>query len=129
MGVKAAYILAFALCGSAFAQLARAAPTEMISKYRLQHGEGRVTSDSTLNRMTRDQATAMASKDVLDHDVLGPFSSRVTSLKSQRAAENIAYGHASFSKTLDQWIKFARTPKKLVAAWSVKGWCRQREER
>jgi hypothetical protein len=46
----------------------------------------------------------MASKDVLDHDVLGPFSSRVTSLKSQRAAENIAYGHASFSKTLDQWI-------------------------
>ena len=60
--------------------------------------------DSTLNRIARDQATAMASKDVLDHDVLGPFSSRVTSLKSLRAAENIAYGHASFSKTLDQWI-------------------------
>ena len=96
--------LTVALCSSAFAQLAGAAPAEMISKYRLQHGEGRVTSDSTLNRLAHDQATAMASKDVLDHDVLGPFSSRVTSLKSQRAAENIAYGHASFSKTLDQWI-------------------------
>ena len=57
--------LTVALCSSAFAQLARAAPAEMISKYRLQHGEGRVTSDSTLNRLAHDQATAMASKDVL----------------------------------------------------------------
>src|SRR5258707_14185950 len=96
--------LTLVLCSSALAQTAPAAPAEMISNYRLQHGEGRVTSDSTLNRIARDQATAMASKDVLDHDVLGPFSSRITSLKSQRAAENIAYGHASFSKTLDLWI-------------------------
>src|ERR1700726_3772622 len=96
--------LTVALCSSEFTQLARAAPAEMISKYRLQNGEGRVIPDSNLNRPAHDQAIATGSKDVLDHDVLGPFSSRVTSLKSQRAAENIAYGHASFSKTLDQWI-------------------------
>jgi uncharacterized protein YkwD len=46
----------------------------------------------------------MASKDVLDHGVLGPFSSRVASSKAERAAENIAYGYGNFSKTLGQWI-------------------------
>jgi hypothetical protein len=96
--------LTVAVCCSAFAQPAPADPAEMISNYRLQHGEGRVTSDSTLNRIARDQAAAMASKDVLDHDVLGPFSSRVAASRSERAAENIAYGHDSFSKTLGQWI-------------------------
>jgi hypothetical protein len=71
--------LALVLCGSAFAQ---SAPAEMISNYRLQHGEGRVTPDSTLSRIAREQAAAMASRDVLDHGVLGSFSSRVASSKS-----------------------------------------------
>ncbi|MGA9090481.1 MAG: CAP domain-containing protein [Bradyrhizobium sp.] len=96
--------LAFAICSSAFAQLAPAAPAEMISNYRLQHGEGRVASDATLNRIAHEQAAAMASKDVMDHDVLGPFRSRVAPSKARRSAENIAYGYDSFSKTLGQWI-------------------------
>jgi Cysteine-rich secretory protein family len=96
--------LALALCSSAFAQLAPANPAEMISNYRLQHGEGRVASDATLNRIAHEQAAAMASKDVMDHGVLGPFSSRVARSKARRSAENIAYGYDSFSKTLGQWI-------------------------
>src|SRR4029453_13151705 len=96
--------LTLGLCSSALAQLAPATPVEMISNYRLQHGEGRVTLDSTLNRIGGEQAAAMASKDVLDHGVLGSFSSRVASSKSERAAENIAFGYDSFPKTLDQWI-------------------------
>jgi uncharacterized protein YkwD len=96
--------LALALCSSTFAQLAPAAPAEMISNYRLQHGEGRVASDATLNRIAHEQAAAMASKDVMDHGVLGPFSSRVAPSKARRSAENIAYGYDSFSKTLGQWI-------------------------
>ncbi len=106
--------LAFTLCSSAFAQPAPAAPAEMISNYRLQHGEGRVTPDSTLNRIAREQAAAMASKDVLDHGVLGPFSSRVASSKSERAAENIAYGHDSFPKTLGQWIDSSEHRRNLL---------------
>jgi uncharacterized protein YkwD len=98
------FCLTLALCGSAFAQQAAAPPAEMISSYRLQHGEGRVTSDATLNRIAHEQAAAMASKDVLDHGVVGPFSSRVASSKAHRTAENIAYGYDSFSKTLGQWI-------------------------
>src|SRR4029077_5536283 len=92
-GLQISLWLTLALCSPAFAQLAPAAPAEMISNYRLQHGEGRVAPDSTLNRIAHDQAAAMASKDVLDHGVLGPFSSRVASSKSERAAENIAYGY------------------------------------
>ncbi len=102
------------LCSSAFAQSAPAAPTEMISNYRLQHGEGRVTSDSTLHRLAREQAAAMASRDVLDHGVLGSFSSRVAASKAERAAENIAFGYDSFPKTLDQWIDSPAHRKNLL---------------
>jgi uncharacterized protein YkwD len=106
--------LTLALCSPAFAQSAPAAPAEMISNYRLQHGEGRVTPDPTLSRIAREQAAAMASRDVLDHGVLGSFSSRVASSKSERAAENIAFGYDSFPKTLDQWINSPEHRKNLL---------------
>ena len=105
--------LSLALCGSASAQTA-APPAEMISNFRQHHGEGRVTLDPTLNRIAHDQATAMAAKDVLDHDVLGRFSSRVAPSGSGRAAENIAYGYDSFPKTLNQWIESAEHRKNLL---------------
>jgi hypothetical protein len=86
----------------------------MISNFRQHHGEGRVTLDPTLNRIAHDQAAAMAAKDVLDHDVLGRFSSRVAPSGSGRAAENIAYGYDSFPKTLNQWIESAEHRKNLL---------------
>jgi hypothetical protein len=102
-----------AVCGSASAQTA-APPAEMISSFRQHHGEGRVTLDPTLNRIAHDQAAAMAAKDVLDHDVLGRFSSRVAPSGSGQAAENIAYGYDSFPKTLNQWIDSAEHRKNLL---------------
>jgi Cysteine-rich secretory protein family len=105
--------LVLTLCGSANAQTA-APPAEMISSFRQHHGEGRVTLDSMLNRIAHDQAAAMAAKDVLDHDVLGRFSSRVAASGSGRAAENIAYGYDSFPKTLNQWIDSAEHRKNLL---------------
>lgn len=86
----------------------------MISSYRLQHGERKVTVDSILTRLAQEQATAMASRDKLDHDVLGPFNSRVASSGSGSAAENIAYGYESFAKTLDQWINSTGHRKNLL---------------
>jgi hypothetical protein len=56
----------------------------------------------------------MAAKDILDHDVLGPFGSRVAVTKSGRAAENIAYGYDNFPKTLDQWIASSGHRKNLL---------------
>jgi uncharacterized protein YkwD len=81
-----------------------ATPADLVSNFRLQHGEGKVKLDPALDRIAREQAVAMAAKDVLDHGVLGPFSSRVAPLGPTRSAENIAYGYDSFPKTLDQWI-------------------------
>jgi hypothetical protein len=96
--------LALCFCTTAFGQSPSAGPAAMISDFRLQHGEGRVTLDATLARIAHEQAAAMAAKDQLDHDVLGRFSARVSPAGAGRAAENIAYGYDSFPKTLDQWI-------------------------
>jgi hypothetical protein len=96
--------LALLFCGSTMAEATAAGPAEMISQFRSQHGEGRVTLDSRLNRIAQAQADAMAAKDVLEHDVLGSFNSRAAAAGAGRAAENIAYGYDSFAKTLDQWI-------------------------
>jgi uncharacterized protein YkwD len=81
-----------------------AGPAEMISSFRLKHGEGRVTLDPVLTVIAHDQAAAMAAKTLLDHGVLGPFNARMAPAKAGIAAENIAYGHDGFPKTLDQWI-------------------------
>jgi uncharacterized protein YkwD len=99
-----------------FSDLAAAAasPAEMISDFRLKHGEGRVTIDHILNRIALEQARAMAAKDTLDHEVLGPFSSRIATSRAGHAAENIAFGHDSFAPTLDQWIASSEHRRNLL---------------
>lgn len=91
-----------------------ASPTELISNYRVSKGLGRVTRDSTLDRIAQTQATAMAARDRLDHDVIGPFGKRMANSNSGRAAENIAFGHDSFPKTLDQWIRSSGHRRNLL---------------
>lgn len=81
-----------------------ASPAEMISHYRLAHGEGKVTTDPALNRIAQEQAGAMAARDRMDHAVAKPFADRVANLNAERAAENLAQGDATFARALDQWI-------------------------
>jgi hypothetical protein len=45
--------------------VAGSSPAEMISDFRLKHGEDHVTMDQTLNRIALEQANAMATKDSL----------------------------------------------------------------
>jgi uncharacterized protein YkwD len=75
----------------------------LISAFRQQHGEGPVAISPALTRIAQEQANAMATRDSLDHDVLAPFSSRMSRSRFNRAAENIAFGHADFAGTLKQW--------------------------
>lgn len=89
-------------------------PSELISSFRLKHGEVRVVRDSTLDRIAMDQARAMAAKDDLSHDALGPFNRRVAPAGAGRAAENIAYGYDNFEKTLGQWIDSSGHRKNLL---------------
>ncbi|WFU20545.1 CAP domain-containing protein [Bradyrhizobium sp. CB3481] len=102
-------------CAAAIeSRTAAANPAQLISDFRLKHGEKRVTLDATLTRIAHDQAQAMAAKDKLDHDVLGHFNSRMSPASAGRAAENIAYGYESFPKTLDQWINSSGHRKNLL---------------
>ena len=94
--------------------IAAQTPAELISSYRLKHGEVRVIRDATLDRIALAQARAMAAKDVLSHEVLGSFSRRVAPARAGRAAENIAYGYESFDKTLGQWIDSSEHRKNLL---------------
>jgi hypothetical protein len=89
-------------------------PVELISSFRLRHGEVRVVRDATLDRIALEQARAMAANDNLSHEVLGPFSRRIAPAHSGRAAENIAYGYESFEKTLGQWIESSGHRKNLL---------------
>jgi len=89
-------------------------PAELISGFRAKHGEGKVVRDSTLDRIAQEQAHAMAAKDNLSHDALGPFSRRMAPSKAGRAAENIAYGYDNFEKTLGQWINSSEHRKNLL---------------
>jgi hypothetical protein len=84
--------------------MAAESPAELISAFRLKHGEVRVVRDATLDRIALEQARAMAAKNDLSHDALGSFNRRIAPARAGRAAENIAYGYDSFEKTLGQWI-------------------------
>src|SRR3954465_4971901 len=84
--------------------MAAESPAELISSFRLKHGEVRVVRDAILDRIALEQARAMAAKDELSHEALGSFTRRIAPARAGRAAENIAYGYESFEKTLGQWI-------------------------
>src|SRR3979490_1715724 len=106
------YVSLAICCCATFAQAE--SPADMVSSYRVQHGEGRVVMDSTLTRIAHEQAEAMAARDKLAHEGAGAFTSRVNPAGAGRAAENIAYGYDSFPKTLDQWINSSGHRKNLL---------------
>ena len=94
--------------------MAAESAAELISSFRLKHGEVRVVRDATLDRIALEQARAMAAKDHLSHEVLRPFTGRIAPARAGRAAENIAYGYESFEKTLGQWIDSSGHRKNLL---------------
>ena len=94
-------------------------PAGLISGFRVKHGEIRVVRDATLDRIALEQARAMAAKDHLGHEVLGPFNGRIAPARAGRAAENIAYGYESFEKTLGQWIEVYRAPQEPAVAQCI----------
>ena len=67
--------------------MAAESPAELISSFRLKHGEVRVGRDATLDRIALEQARAMAAKDNLSHEVLGSFTRRIAPARAGRAAK------------------------------------------
>ena len=76
---------------------------EMISQYRKEHGLSTVKTDPELTKAAERQAKAMAASGIMDHNVAGPFASRVAGLHTGEAAENIAAGTKTWTDTLRMW--------------------------
>src|SRR5437588_12285153 len=73
---------------------------EMISRYRREHGLSTVKTDPQLTAIAERQAKAMAAAGIMEHSVAGSFSSRVSGVNANRAAENIAAGTKTWAETL-----------------------------
>ena len=94
-----AVLLAFA------AALAHAAEdmADTVSRYRREHGLSSVKTDPQLTAVAERQAKAMAASGVMDHDVAGPFASRISGVHAGMAAENIAAGTKTWDETFRMW--------------------------
>jgi uncharacterized protein YkwD len=76
---------------------------EMISRYRREHGLSTVKTDPQLTAIAERQAKAMAASGTMDHDVAGPFASRISGVRTGAAAENIAAGQKTWAETFRMW--------------------------
>jgi hypothetical protein len=76
---------------------------DTISRYRREHGLSAVKTDPQLTAIAERQAKAMAASGIMDHSVAGAFSSRISSVNANRAAENIAAGTKTWAETLRMW--------------------------
>src|SRR5205823_2513401 len=76
---------------------------EMISRYRREHGLSAVKTDPQLTAVADRRAKAMAASGVMDHAVAGSFSTRISAVNANRAAENIAAGTKTWAETFRMW--------------------------
>jgi uncharacterized protein YkwD len=76
---------------------------EMISQYRQAHGLSTVKNDPQLTAIAERQAKAMAASGILDHDVAGSFTTRISGARIGMAGENIAAGTKTWAQTLHMW--------------------------
>jgi uncharacterized protein YkwD len=76
---------------------------EMVSRYRREHGLSTVKIDPQLTAIAERQAKAMAASGIMDHNVAGSFSSRMSGAHAGVAAENIAAGTKTWAETFRMW--------------------------
>jgi uncharacterized protein YkwD len=69
----------------------------LVSQYRRAHGLSAVKIDAELTAVAERQARAMAKAGLMDHNVAGPFSSRVAD------GENLAEGTKTWAETIQRW--------------------------
>ncbi len=81
------------------------AAQSMISGYRHNNGLGAVTIDPELMRLANEQATAMAARGTLDHNVGAPFQERIRKSRfdASVAVENIGAGYHTLAEAFSGW--------------------------
>ena len=102
--MKVVWLVVVAVAVAITSTLARAEDmAEMISRYRREHGLSTVRTDPQLTAMAERQAKAMAASGIMDHDIAGSFSSRVSGVRMGMASENIAAGTKTWADTFRMW--------------------------
>jgi hypothetical protein len=81
------------------------AAASMISGYRANNGLSQVTVDPDLMKLANAQASAMASHDKLDHNVIRGFAERLkgSGYDAKVAAENIGAGYHTLAEAFSGW--------------------------
>jgi uncharacterized protein YkwD len=87
------------------AQLDAATAASMVSGYRRNNGLTAVSIDPALMQLAQTQATAMASRDKLDHNVIRSFHERLKTqgYRAKVAAENIGAGYHTLAEAFSGW--------------------------
>ncbi len=82
-----------------------AAAADMISQYRREHALGAVQTDPVLQKFAQAQADAMASHDLLSHEVNGNLTARLEAahLTGLTAVENVSAGYFSLPDVVAGW--------------------------
>lgn len=104
-----------AACVSAPKQFTGSVPVEdvsqeavgLINQFRASNGLPPVIVDAALIDAARYQAVAMASANVLSHEIGGDFTYRMNSagFVYANAAENVGAGHTSVADAINAWIR------------------------
>ena len=87
------------------AELDAPAAASMISGYRKNNALPEVILDPDLMKLADAQARAMASRDKLDHNVVGSFKERLrkSGYKARTGAENIGAGYHTLAEAFSGW--------------------------
>jgi uncharacterized protein YkwD len=90
---------------SAGAHIDAATAASMISGYRRNNGLGEVAVDPALMQLAQVQATAMAARDKLDHNVIRTFPERLhaSGYDAKLAVENIGAGYHTLAEAFSGW--------------------------
>jgi len=77
----------------------------MISNYRQNNGLGTLALDPALMKLAKEQAHTMAAHNKMDHDVGGPFKTRIarSGFDAKVAAENISAGYHTMAEAFSGW--------------------------
>src|SRR5689334_1836864 len=105
--VSTAFALFFALASTAFAGPAEGGAAAMVTRLRAAYGLGPVRLDPALTRAAERQAQAMASANVLSHEIGGSFGARMNAagLGDVITAENVGVGHRSVQGAIESWSR------------------------
>lgn len=79
----------------------------LVNSFRAQNGLGHVSVDSAVVEAARYQAVAMASRDVLSHEVAGDFTTRMNNagFTYALATENVGAADRSVADSINAWIR------------------------